>query len=419
MFMFFCIFFKVSEAPISLMYIDPGTGSMLLTILMGLLSVGIYSFKSLFLKLYSFAGIKKNNTENNKFVIYTDSKIYWNTFKSICDEFEKRKIELTYLTQSEDDLVFNNNYQFIKPEYIGHDRKSFARLNNLKADILLSTTPSLDVFQWKRSKDVKHYIHIPHSHKDMTLYRVFGIDYYDSMLLSGEFQFPPIRELEEKRNLPAKELRAVGLTYFDELKKKVDNSRKTENEIPVILLAPSWGVNSILNKYGPLLIDPLIKTGYKIVVRPHPQSFVSEPELINNLIKQYPELEWNKDIDNFDILNRADLLISDFSGVMFDFAFVFDKPFIYTEYDFDDSPYDAHWVDEIPWTFRILPEIGHPLSESEFACIKSIIDDCMYNSKYSIARKKAIEETWINIGGSAEAITDYMIEKQKEITEEK
>ena len=46
-------------------------------------------------------------------------------------------------------------------------------------------------------------------------------------------------------------------------------------------------------------------------------------------MNEYPEsdrLEWNRDTDNFNVLNRSDILISDFSGVIFDFSLVYDKP---------------------------------------------------------------------------------------------
>ena len=184
-------------APVKYMYIDPGTGSMLFTILVGALGVLSYSFKGFLIKLRSSFGFTKKDTEKHRFVIYTDSKRYWNTFKSICNEFENKGIDLLYLTQSEDDPVFSAGFSHIKPRFIGTGQKAFNYLNFLNADILLSTTPSLDVFQWKRSKNVRHYIHIPHACSDITLYRLFGIDYYDSVLLSGDFQVKQIRKLEE------------------------------------------------------------------------------------------------------------------------------------------------------------------------------------------------------------------------------
>ena len=38
-------------------------------------------------------------------------------------------------------------------------------------------------------------------------------------------------------------------------------------------------------------IDELIATGYNIIIRPHPQTFVSEKEMIENLMKDYPETD--------------------------------------------------------------------------------------------------------------------------------
>ena len=43
----------------------------------------------------------------------------------------------------------------------------------------------------------------------------FSLDYYDSVLCDAEYQIPMIREIEQKRNLPAKELKIVGSSYLD------------------------------------------------------------------------------------------------------------------------------------------------------------------------------------------------------------
>ena len=47
-------------------------------------------------------------------------------------------------------------------------------------------------------------------------------------------------------------------------------------------------------------------------------------------------ISWNKDNDNFAILNKADLMISDYSGVIFDFAFANSIIFV-TIVDFKNS----------------------------------------------------------------------------------
>ena len=409
----------INEAPITLAYIDPGTGSMLFTILLGLLSVAVYSFKSILSRISTFSFNENRKSDHYPFVIYTDSKRYWNVFKPICDRFEKNGLSLKYLTQSEDDPVFKEEYRFIEPEYIGNENKAFSKLNLLSADVFLSTTPSLDVYQWKRSKNVKYYIHIPHACSDITQYRIFGIDYYDAILLSGQFQIDEVRELERKRKLPAKDLKIVGLTYFDEMKERLDETKKKKNEIPVVLLAPSWGPNSVFRVFGTELIDRLIDTGYKIIIRPHPQSFISEKKMMDDLMNKYPDIEWNTDNDNFEVLNRSDIMISDFSGVIFDFALVFNKPIIYTANDFDDSVYDCHWIDEKMWTLNTLPKIGEELTKENYTDIKAIIDRCLKSRKYKEGRKKAVEESWNEIGNAADNIFSYMVEKQKELSGDK
>ena len=92
------------------------------------------------------------------------------------------------MTASHDDPALVKNYEHVKCMFIGEGNKAYAKLNMLKADIVLSSTPGLDVYQWKRSRDVKYYVHILHAVSDASMYRMFGIDYYDSILLTGSYQ---------------------------------------------------------------------------------------------------------------------------------------------------------------------------------------------------------------------------------------
>ena len=180
------------------LYIDPGTGSMLFTILIGVISAGIYSLRMLFIKLRYKTSGGKADPSNKKipFVIFSDNKRYWSVFEPICNEMNNRGKEVVYLTMSEDDPALSCEYPNVKAEFIGSDNKAFTRLNFLNANIVLSTTPGLDVYQWKRSKQVDCYIHIPHAASEIILYRMFGIDYYDAIMLSGEYQAKDIRALE-------------------------------------------------------------------------------------------------------------------------------------------------------------------------------------------------------------------------------
>ena len=169
---------------IPLLYIDPGTGSILFSIVIGLITTLYFLTKTAIirLKVLIYKDKTKVNESKTDFVFYSEGKQYWNVFAPICNEFEKNKVKVLFYTSSEDDPVFLQNYEYISPEYIGKGNKAFARLNMLEADICLMTTPGLDVYQLKRSKKVKHYSHILHALDDATSYRLFGLDYFDSVL---------------------------------------------------------------------------------------------------------------------------------------------------------------------------------------------------------------------------------------------
>lgn len=412
---------------INFMYIDPGTGSMMFTILIGVLSAAAYFLRNSFMKLrfiFSLGKQEKTESENVPFAIFTDSKRYWNIFKPICDEFEKRGQQAVYLTASPDDPALNENYEHVSAQFIGEGNRAFARMNMLKADVVLSSTPGVDVYQWKRSRDVKWYAHILHAANDVTAYRMFGIDYYDAIMTSGEYQAKQVRQLEELRHLPEKELPMIGLPHMDALRARLlssveDSETNADSGHPVtVLLAPSWGPSSILNKFGSKIIDALLKTDYHIIIRPHPQSYTSEKEMLDGLMSSYPSddrLEWDKSNDNFEVLRRSDILISDYSGVIFDFSLVFDKPIIYADTSFDKGPYDAWWLKDEMWTFSILPKIGRQLTADNFRNVGELIDSCLNAPELAEGRERARSDTWANIGNSASLAVDYLIKKRQEL----
>ncbi|MBP3627172.1 MAG: CDP-glycerol glycerophosphotransferase family protein [Clostridia bacterium] len=403
------------------LYIDPGTGSMLFTILIGVIGASIYSLKMLFIKLrYKISG-GKVETSNKKipFVIFTDDKRYWTIFEPICREMDKRGKNIVYMTMSEDDPALQNNFEHVKAEFIGKDNKAFTRLNFLNASIVLSTTPGLEVYQWKRSKDVDYYVHIPHAASEITLYRMFGIDYYDAILLSGEYQANDIKSLEGLRELKAKELVKIGIPYMDKMIERLKKEGPAPEHPRTVLLAPSWGKSAIFSVYGKKILNVLIETGYHIIVRPHPQSFVSEKEMLDEIMAEYPEnenFEWNRDTDNFDVLRRSDILISDFSGVIFDFSLVYDKPVIYTDPQFDVSLYDAWWLKTPLWTTTALPRIGCELNEDNMNNLKDLIDNCISDPQYAEGRLCVKAETWEHMGEGAERTVDYLLNKYEELT---
>ena len=408
-----------------ILYIDPGTGSMLFTIIIGAVSAGFFVLQKFKLKLkFILSGGKAQSVNADKidYVIFSDSKRYWNVFKPVCDEFEKRGIDAEYWTMSEDDPALSEEYTHIKAKFIGEGNKAFSKLNIMNAGVVLATTPGLDVLQWKRSKNVDFYIHILHQPGDTTFYRMFGLDHYDAVLISGEYEEKQLRDIEKIRGIKARETCLTGITYLDTMKARYEAAKMEDehrSDKKTVLLAPTWGETAILSRFGEKIIQSLVDTGYNIIIRPHPQSFESEKELMDRLMTKFPEndtLSWNRDNDNFEVLKKSDIMITDFSGVMFDYALIFDRPFIYADIEFDKSAYDAAWLDEDMWTLRILPHIGIPLKEEDFGNIKEVIDRTVNDETLAKGRDRARSETWANPGEAAAKTVDYMVKKHSELS---
>lgn len=404
------------------LYIDPGTGSMLFAILLGIAGAVNFVFRNAIVKLkFLFSGGR--NVEANDdvipYAIFSDDKRYWNVFEPVCRELDARGIDVVYLTASEDDPAFECGLEHVRASFLGEGNKAFAKLNLLKATILLSTTPGLDVYQWKRSKETRCYVHILHAAGEVVLYRMFGLDYYDCVLVAGQMQVDNIRELEKKRSLPAKEIAFTGIPYMDEMRDRLLKSGEVPEHPRTVLLAPSWGTNAIFTKHGGAIIGELLETGYHVIVRPHPQSFKSETQMIEKIMAEYPEsdqLEWNRDVDNFEVLRRSDILISDYSGVIFDFALVYDKPIIYTDAHFNLDPYDAWWMDGELWTYSALPRLGMELTDGRERPLKELIDECLEDPRFAKGRDDIRDEVWQCRGEGAVKTADWLIAKYAELT---
>ena len=403
------------------LYIDPGTGSMLFSIVVGAAATLFFLGKAAFLKIKMLFSAKKNgvavtaDTNFKKYVIYNEGMQYWNVFKPVCDEFEKRGIELIYYTSAQKDPCFEAGYKFVKPEFIGEGNMAFVRLNMLSAGFVLMTTPGLQVYQLKRSKNVKHYSHVLHMPNDATTYRLFGLDYFDSVLLTGDYQKEDIRFLEEQRGINKKELVTVGCTYLDVYKENIAKIPDEENHPFTVLVSPSWGDVGILKKYGEKLLDPLAATGWRIIVRPHPQSKKSEADMLERLENRYKDnknIEWDYERQNIFSLKKADIMISDFSGIIFDYTFLCDKPVMYVNAGMDLKPYDAYDLgDKQLWQYKSLEKFGKQLDEKDFANIKEVIQNMSDSKELAAARAEAKAQAWMHIGNAGKNIVDYMVAK--------
>mgnify|MGYP004636297439 FL=1 len=396
-------------------YIDPGTGSLLFSALFGIIGTLFFLSKVLLIKLKTFSFADKINKKENiskaKIIIYGEDKRYYNVFKPIIEELINLEIPTIYYSSSKDDKIFEIKSDFLKSEFIGTGNKAYAKLNFIEADICLMTTPNLDVFQLKRSKGVKKYVHITHSSAETSTYCLYSLDFFDAVFLNGEHQIRDIRELENKRNTIIKDLYVVGNPYLDELSKMKETITKENNSKKTILIAPSWGMNCLFRRFGEKLLDNIVNSDYNIIIRPHPQSLISDKDIIDKFQNRYKDknnVEWDFNRVNIYSLSKADIMLSDFSGVIFDYAFLFEKPVIIPSFTFDKRGTDAIEIDEEVWTFETIPKISFKLDENNFSNISQIIEDSINNETLKNNILKAKEEAYMYEGQASKRAAQFL-----------
>ena len=370
-------------------YIDPGTGSMLISAVIAMISVAFFVLKGVIYKSFGIGGSKGESVDLEKhynLVFFSEGKQYWNVFKPLVEGCSESNIESYYFTSDENDPGLKCEYENIKSFYIGSGREAYYILNRLKANMVVMTTPGLDVLEIKRSPHVKHYSHIGHATSSVASYKAYGTDYFDSVLIGGEAEVSLIRELETVRSLPKKDIEVVGHPYLDELRLKmadIDEDKFFDNDLKTILVSPTWGNHGLLTLYGEELLNELLKgENYNIILRPHPQSFVSDKSIMDFLQKEFPNTEhliWDRNIDNIKSMSQADLMISDFSGIIFDFFTLYKRPIITMNGQYEKRGRDAMDLKEDPWDLQSLDKIGRTINQEDVPNITKIIEEAMLN----------------------------------------
>ena len=367
-------------------YLDPGSGSMLVSMLVGLIATLLFFIKGIYYKVKSsILGILgkavDKDTVRQGLVFYSEGPQYWNTFKPIINELINRNVQCLYLTSSKEDPGLLYSSEYLQAKYIGVGTKAYSYLTILEADVCVMTTPGLDVLQIKRSKWVNHYAYLMHAPTDIFTYKQYSFDYFDSILISGDHQSNSIRKLEELRRTPPKLLLKTGCLYYDEMATQLmelDRASHSDSQMTV-LVAPTWGKNGLLSKFGVKILLPLLEKHWQVILRPHPQSFISEKEMLHSLgeeINHHPALQWDDRKDGgTKSMAQADVMVSDLSGAVLDFAFVFEKPVITVRYEMTWAGLEGSDLSGEPWELTVLDTIGKQIDEKDLTSLPEVIKE--------------------------------------------
>ena len=353
---------------------------------------------------------QKLDKKEKLIVFYAENKASINHFRDLIYELtEKRNKEICYVTSVENDPFCNEINKNIKYFFIGDGIARTKFFLELDSKILITDMPDLGRFHIKRSKiyDV-HYIYLFHSmFSTHTYLRHEALDDYDTIFCVGQYQIKEIQKTEKIYDLRSKKLIEYGFGRLDFLLKN-----RNERKIPLrkIIISPSYGENNFLKKCGMDLIEKLLELKYIVILRPHFKIIKEENKLIKKIKSKFEDNEnfiYNDGIISIEDFEESECLISDWSGISMEYAFVYEKPVIFMDVPQKIKNKNFHKLEIEPIEVSIRNKIGKIIQCEEISKIEHIIGNIQNN--ISINEITSLRENLIfNLKKSNKIGADYI-----------
>lgn len=355
---------------------------------------------------------------HKKIVFYSEKNGFYKYYKNIIEELIRRtNIVIHYITSDPEDEVFAMESGQFKPYYIGENRM-IVLMMKMETDVMVMTTPDLENFQLKRSyvkKDIE-YIYVPHDVNSSNLtFHKNALDHFDTIFVSGPKNRAEIEEREEKEGLPKKKLVDWGSGVIDNMTaayKEMKRDGGAQPEKKTVLIAPSWQKDNIMDSCIEKILDELKESDYHVIVRPHPQyvrHFEAKVDLLKAKYEKYG-MEVQKDFSSNRTVYMADLLVTDWSSIAFEYAFSTLKPVLFVNTPMKVVNPDYRELATVPIDIELRDKVGISVEPGKLDQVRAAVDELLYDNRFSPEAIRQLEEAYIyNCGESGKIGAKYMI----------
>ena len=359
--------------------------------------------------------------DERSIVFYSESSVILYPYvEEIIRELQNRDQKVCYLTSSKDDPILKNKNENVRVFYIGDSE--LGKMNfflRLKAKMLIMTMPDLGSYHIKRSKEFPvHYIYTFHSMNSTHMeFQKDAFDEFDSIFCVGPYQVQELRATEQLYNLKRKNLVECGYGLLDKLLKLrssfPEKKNLLKNNKKNILIAPSWGKQNLLESTGIELVKTLLDAGYHVTVRPHPMTSKKSPKTIKQIKERFeknPDFLLDTNTSSFEQLFSSYALITDWSGIGYEYAFVCERPVIYIDVPKKSHNKEYEKIGLVPFEISIRDKIGEVVSVQNVETIPDRIE-FLYNNSNNFENKiqKIRNDAIFNIGESGKVMASEII----------
>lgn len=345
-----------------------------------------------------------------RIVFLSESAQDWHHFAPVIDHLVGALAEpVLYVASEPGDPGLRHPSPLMRGFCIG---KGFWRIlfcQNLDADVLVTQILDFGNLELKRSVHPVHVVYMFHSLISTHMAdRANSFDNYDTILCAGPHQMREIRRREELHGLKPKQLLPHGYGRLEELlaHRREPPAIHDDGDIHV-LVAPSWGEQTILPVCGAALVDVLLAAGFRVTLRPHFQTRWMTPAVIDDIVRQHrgnPRFKLIEAMGESDSLYDSHVMITDWSGAGQDYGLGLEKPVLYI--DVPPKARNDTWTElgMEPFESFVRTRIGALLSPEAVAEAPARIRELVADPARFRAGVAALRNDWVcNLGSSGAA----------------
>ena len=289
--------------------------------------------KNFLISLVNFYKFFLINKKEKDFVFYSESKYYREHFIDLINSlihFKQKKI--IFITSDFDDYHFFKDK--IKCFYVPSVFFIKVLFITLNCRFLIMTLTDLGNHLLK-SKNCEKYVYFFHALASThEIYTNTAFSNYDIILSNGKYQEKELIFNENLLNTPKKEIINTGYFFLDYIK---NNSNQDRVTISNILFAPSWNYNetNLFNNQSINIIETLLRNNFSVTLRPHPEHYKRSITVLKKIKKHFykdKNFLLDNNLSNIESMEKAELIITDNSSIVFEYVLIFKRPIIYIDY---------------------------------------------------------------------------------------
>ncbi len=383
-----------------------------------MIAVALFSRKAKGPQLPGRKDFEKLPIAGRAIVFYAENGDTWPHYEPIVRALRADGRELSYLTSSPDDPVLQLDDAGMRVFEIGEGVGRSFCFQMMEAGVVVASLPQLGSSLLPMSKRADalgtQYVHVFHSMVSThMIYEPDAYDHYDTVLCVGDYMVDEIRRREEIAGVKAKELLPHGYGRLDSIIEHAGEPLSTA-ERPAVLVAPSWGPSCIFETCGVELVTTLLDAGFEVIARPHPMTKKRSPRAYEAVaaLAGRERFVFDTDISSEASLQRAHVLISDWSGAALEYAFGLGRPVIYIDVPRKVNNPDYEKIGIEPFEASVRERIGVVCPPSDLASLPKLVEAACARAGEMRAQITAVRDTSIyNVGHSGAAAAEVIAAK--------